>query len=183
MSDLARATSGTEEAAALGSRVTASFTFAPVGDVAGNLAAVLAEALVLLLGMFYPRKVCKKAATVVTELVQNVTENIAFPASALAVSFSVDDDRLLVRVTNRVTREQYAAVAARVAELRASPDPKKLFAQTLRARRTKRERGGLGLIRLVSENKFKLDMQYDGAGRGEDGALTVSAEFALKGLA
>jgi Family of unknown function (DUF6272) len=156
------------------SRVSASFVFGPLGDVSGNLAAVLAESLGLLLALFYPPVICKKTNIVVTELVQNVMENIRFPASEMRVALSIDDARILIRATNRVTREQEAQVAARLRELESLDEAKKLFAQTIRQRRAERLKGGLGLMRLVSENKFRLGSEYDGD------ELTVSAEFSLK---
>lgn len=155
------------------SRVSASFVFGPLGGVNGNLAAVLAESLGLLLGLFYPPVLCKKANIVVTELVQNVMENVRFPESDVRVALEVDPGRVVVRVSNRVTPEQEAAVRGRLAELSSAEAAKKLFTETIRARRAQRLKGGIGLMRLVSENKFQLEQDYDGQ------ELTVCARFEL----
>jgi hypothetical protein len=164
------------ERVATAPRTSAEFTFAPLGAVAGNLAAVLAESMGTLLALFYPPVLCRKANIVVTELVQNVMENVAFPESDVKVGIVLDGDRLRVKVTNRVTREQEAAVSKRLAELGSVADAKKLFADTIRARRQQRLKGGIGLMRLVAENRFRLSSEYDGS------HLTVSAEFDLRGL-
>lgn len=155
--------------------VSASFVVGPVGDVAGNLAAVLAESLGVLLPLFYPPVVCKKANVVLTELVQNVMEDVRFPESDMKVDLSVDRERLLVRVRNRVTDEQEALVSERLSQLETVEGAKKLFSETIRERRKQRLKGGIGLMRLVSENRFRLAKEYDGQ------ELTVSAEFSLNG--
>ena len=53
--------------------------------------------------------------------------------------------------------------------------PVDLLAETLRARRADRLKGGLGLLRLVSENRFRLSARY------EHEHLTVFAAFPLRG--
>lgn len=158
-------------------RVGVSLRVAPLGDIRGNLAGLLGDSLLSLLGMFYPPAVGKKANVVVTELIQNVLENIVDPTSELLLELRVDGDALLVEVRNLATPAQFEAVRARVDALAGSPDPKRLLGDTLRARRADRLKGGLGLLRLVSENRFRLAARY------EQGHLTVSAAFPLRGTA
>ena len=158
-------------------RVGVSLRVAPLGDIRGNLAALLGDALLSLLGMFYPPSIGKKANVVVTELIQNVLENIVDPESEMLLELNVDGDGLAVEVRNRATEDQFAAVRARVEALASSADPQRLLGDTLRARRADRLKGGLGLLRLVSENRFRLAARY------EQGHLTVSAAFALRGTA
>ena len=52
----------------------------------------------------------------------------------------------------------------------------RLLGETLRARRADRLKGGLGLLRLVSENRFRLAARY------EQEHLTVYAVFPLGGI-
>jgi hypothetical protein len=156
-------------------RLGMSFNVAPLGDISGNLPRLLGESILELLGMFYPSAVGKKANVVVTELVQNVIENIVDPHSELHLELRVDGDALIVRVTNKATPEQYEGVRARVDALTGTTDAKKLFSTTLRARRADRLKGGLGLMRLVSENRFRLAVSYEG------GLLTMQAAFPLRG--
>lgn len=160
---------------AASARVGLSFNVAPLGEISGNLPRLLGESVLELLGMFYPPSIGKKANVVVTELVQNVLENIVDPASELHVELRVDGDALIVRVTNKASEAQYEGVRARVEALTGSHDAKKLFSSTLRARRADRLKGGLGLMRLVSENRFRLAVSY------EHGLLTVQAAFPLRG--
>jgi hypothetical protein len=152
-----------------------SLSLAPLADVRGNLAATLGESLIGLLAMFFPPALCKKANVVVTELVQNVIDNVSDPASGMRLDLRIDGDTLFVCVTNKATAEQYATVKERVEQITSSGDPKRLFADTLRARRVQRLRGGLGLIRLVSENRFRLSASYAGE------HLTMQAILPLRG--
>lgn len=155
--------------------VLLSLTVSPLGDIRGNLAATVGESLLSMLGMFYSPTLCKKANVVITELVQNVIENVPDPASGMKIDLRIDGDALHVEVTNKATPEQYQVVKDRVDQLSAASDPKRLFADTLRARRMQRLRGGLGLIRLVSENRFRLSATYAGE------HLTMQAVYPLRG--
>ena len=156
-------------------RVGVSFQLAPLGDISGNLPRLLGESVLELVSMFYPPSVGKKANVVVTELVQNVIENVVDPASELRLELRVDHDALIVRVINKATPEQFEGVKARVDALTGNVDAKKMLATTLRARRSDRLKGGLGLMRLVSENRFRLAVTY------EHELLTMQAAFPLRG--
>lgn len=164
------------EQPAAATRLGVSFRVAPLGDIRGNLATLLGDSLPALLGMFYPPSVGKKANVAVTELIQNVVENIVDPASELQLELRVDAEALEIQVRNRATPAQYEAVRARIDSVAQSVDPKRLLGETLRARRADRLKGGLGLLRLVSENRFRLSACY------EQEHLTVFAEFPLRGI-
>jgi anti-sigma regulatory factor (Ser/Thr protein kinase) len=129
--------------------------------------------------MFYPMRVCKKANVVVTELVTNVLEHVSEQdqEGSILLELCIDQDRLVVGVTNRATAAQYETVRARLQEITQAADPKHLLRDTIRSRRADRLKGGLGLMRLAVENRFGLAATYD------QGNLMVKAEFALKGLA
>lgn len=150
-----------------------SVTVAPIGDIRGNLATLLGQTLLDLLGMFYPPALGKKVNVAVTELIQNVMANVLDEDSALGLDLRVDADALVVRVRNKATRAQFEAVRARVDALAGCPDPKRLFTDTLRARRQDGLGGGLGLMRLVAENRFRLGVSY------EQEHLTMQAAFPL----
>lgn len=152
-----------------------SLTVSPLSDIRGNLAATVGESLLAMLGMFYSPSLCKKANVVITELVQNVIDNVSDPGSEMKIEFRLDPEALQVEVTNKVTPEQFQVVKDRVEQLGVTEDAKRLFADTLRARRMQRLRGGLGLIRLVSENRFRLSATYAGE------HLTMQAVYPLRG--
>lgn len=158
-------------------RIKTTLTLEPIGNIVGDVAGVLGEALLELLGMFYPSNVAKKANIVITELVTNVVENVSHPDSEMQFALSIDGDTLIIEVTNKVTDEQYSNVSKRIDGINNSPDVRKMLAETIRARRVNRLKGGLGFMRLVTENKFKLSHAR------RDGLLTVRAEFSMKGLA
>ncbi len=158
-------------------RVGMTLRVAPVGDIRGNLATLLADSVPALLAMFYPPALGRKANVAVTELIQNVLENIVDPESELALDLRVDADALTVVVRNKATEAQYEAVRARIEALARVPDPRRLLAETLRSRRADGLKGGLGLLRLVSENRFRLTVRH------EHEHLTVQADFPLRGTA
>jgi hypothetical protein len=158
-------------------KIDARLSIAPVGNVVGDVAGLLGESLLELLSMFYPMRVCKKANVVVTELVTNVLENVSDQESGILLELCIDQERLVVGVTNRATAAQYEAVRARLQEIAQAPNAKHLLRDTIRSRRADRLKGGLGLMRLAVENRFGLAASYD------QGNLMVKAEFALKGLA
>ncbi len=157
-------------------RIGVSFRIAPLADIRGNLATLLGESMLRFVGMFYPMTVARKANVVATELVQNVLENIVDPASEMQLQLSIDGDVLVIEVRNKASVGQFEAVQARIDALARSDDPKRLFGDTLRARRSDRLRGGLGLLRLVAESRFRLAVDYD-----EHELLTVRAAFLLGG--
>jgi len=156
-------------------RLGVTVTVAPLGDVRGNIATLLGQSLHELLTMFYPPAVGKKANVAVTELIQNVIQNVLDVDSELGLDLRVDQDALIVRVRNKATPAQYEAVHARVDALAASVAPKDLFTATLRRRRADRLKGGLGLMRLVAENRFRLAVSY------EQEHMTMQATFPLRG--
>jgi hypothetical protein len=158
-------------------RIGATFTIRPVGHIVGDVAGLFGESLQTLLGMFYPSPVCKKANVVITEFVQNVVENVSDGASGMQLDVRIDEHTLTVSCTNKVTAAQADAVRSRIDLINSTPDVRRLLAQTIRARRVDRLKGGLGLMRLVSENKFRLSADYS------DDLLTVRAEFRMKGAA
>lgn len=157
--------------------VRASFEITPIDHIVGDVAGILGEHMLVLMGMFYPRTVCRKANVVITELVQNVLENVSDPQGKLACDVEVDASMLRVRVANRVQAEQWQRVEQRVNEIRNTKDLRALVATTLRERRKAQQRGGLGLMRLAHENKFAIDASFAPEPTGGWGTLTVEATF------
>src|SRR6185503_11087262 len=95
-------------------RIDARLSIAPAGNVVGDVAGLLGESLLELLSMFYPMRVCKKANVVVTELVTNVLENVSDHESGFVLGLRIDEERLVVDVTNRATVAQFEVVRARL---------------------------------------------------------------------
>ena len=74
-----------------------SLSLSPLADVRGNLAATVGESLINMLAMFFPPALCKKANVVVTELVQNVIDNVAKLKSAAPIlNAAVEQGKLKV---------------------------------------------------------------------------------------
>jgi hypothetical protein len=114
------------------------------------------------MGMFYDRVVCRRANVAVTEFVTNALSNAVDPEGELRVDVTVDADALVVEVSNKVDDPGYAAVEARVQRINESPDIKALLRETIKHRRARRLKGGLGLLRLSSENRFALSVRREG---------------------
>lgn len=143
----------------------------PVGNILGDLPGLVADGTMAMLGMFYPVTIGKKANIALSELLTNVMENIFDPGGGVGVRIGANAERLHISVSNTASLNAYESVSARIAELQNSQNPKKLFADTIRARRSQQLKGGIGLMRLVAENKFSLSADYDG------GVLTVHAVY------
>ena len=148
----------------------------PLRNIMGDVAGLLGESVMSLLLMFYPPPLCKKANIVISELVTNVLENVFDPDSGFVLKLSLLSDSLVISVQNKVPKEIAEKMLARVAKIAAVADPRKLLAETIRERRQSRLKGGLGLLRLVAENKFSITSDY------QDGLLTVRADYRLESM-
>lgn len=148
----------------------------PLRNIMGDVAGLLGESVMSLLLMFYPPPLCKKANIVISELVTNVLENVFDPDSGFVLKLSLLSDSLVISVQNTVPQEIADKVQGRVAKISAVADPRKLLAETIRERRQSRLKGGLGLLRLVAENKFTISSDY------QDGLLTVRANYRLESM-
>jgi hypothetical protein len=156
------------------SEITAEICVRPVCNILGDISGLIADWAMSVLAMFYSSPVGKKANVALSELITNVLENISSPGGLLQVRLHIDGERLMIAVTNDTPKSQADNVRQRIEELNATANPRKLFADTIRARRGQQLKGGIGLMRLVVENKFKLSTDYDGE------LLTVRAEYQLE---
>jgi hypothetical protein len=155
-------------------QLRSTLCLSPTTNAGGELAGVLGDHLLDLMGMFYDRVVCRRANVAVTEFVTNALTNAVDPAGELRVDISIDSEALVVEVSNKVDDPGYAAVAERVQRINESADVRALLRDTINFRRARRLPGGLGLLRLSSENKFVLSVRRDGE------YMTIRAEHALE---
>lgn len=157
--------------------ISVTYELEPTRNIVGDLSGLIGTFCDSLVGAFYERSVSRKANVVVTELFNNAVAYNCDDGSKIRVRLSVDGDSMSVRVRNRASGEQCAQVKARIAAMRAATDPRQLLADTIRERRRHQLPGGLGLLRLVAENKFSL------AARDRAGTLEVEARIRLGGAA
>ncbi|MCK5347163.1 MAG: ATP-binding protein [Candidatus Heimdallarchaeota archaeon] len=143
-----------------------------IGDISGLLGNFSSE----LISAFYPKNISKKANIVITELFNNAVENNIDRNSKIVLELKIDKDYLWIRVKNNARRLQYKKVKAHVKKINTTKNLKKLMTDTIRERRKDRLKGGLGLIRLVAENKFDLSVHY------RVHFLIVETRIALGGL-
>ena len=156
--------------------ISMSFNISPVKNVICDLSAIIGNNCAELIGSFSPKLVSKKTNIVVTELLNNAIENIIDKDSNVAVDLNINKDHLFIKVMNVVNREQYEKVSGFISKINSVPDVKKLLAETIRERRKGRLKGGLGLIRLVAENKFNLKLDY------KKPFLILESQISLGGL-
>ena len=97
------------------------------------------------------------------------------PTSQMMLDLDVNQDRLIIRVKNAVTSDQFDKVRVQVDRINQAEDLKRLMRDTIRERRRLKEKGGLGLIRLVAENKSQLSVSYEG------GYLVVTSQLDVGG--
>lgn len=157
-------------------RISMRYDFSPIRNIIGDLSGLTGHFCEELIGSFYAKNISRKANIVVTELLNNAIKNNVDGDSNIVVEVEINEERLLIRVKNVVHKEQFEKVKAHVDMINSSKDKKKLLADTIRRRRKVRLKGGLGLIRLVAENKFRISVDYGNP------FLIVESQFLLGGL-
>ncbi|MCK6514505.1 DUF6272 family protein [Myxococcota bacterium] len=155
--------------------ISISYAFSPIQFILCDLSGLIGNFCQELLGAFYPRIVSKRANILISELVTNVLQNTVEPTSQMMLDLDVNQDRLIIRVKNAVTPDQFDKVRVQVDRINQAEDLKRLMRDTIRERRRLKEKGGLGLIRLVAENKSQLSVSYEG------GYLVVTSQLDVGG--
>ena len=158
-------------------RIAMSYELEPTRNVVGDLSGLVGEFCEHFVAAFYPRGVSRKANVVVTELFTNAVMHESSGDSTIRVDLTLEDGQMAVRVKNAATPEQCRLVRSRVRTLNDASNPRQILADTIRHRHSHRLQGGLGLMRLVAENKFSLSAKC------RNGILTVQARIDLGGLA
>lgn len=145
------------------------YELSPVKNIIGDLSGLIASFCDEFLCAFYTRNTGKRANIVVTELFDNAVRNNSKPESNILLELAKDTDSLTISVGNRATKKQFATVRDHIEMINKTEDKRQLLAETINERRRERKRGGLGLMRLVAENKFDITVAYD------EGMLRVTA--------
>jgi hypothetical protein len=140
--------------------ISFSYTISPAKNVICDLSAMIGNFCEETIESFYPRTVSKKANIVITELLNNALENSNDSDSKIGIKLQLDEEHLVVKVINIVDQIQFEKVKAHIEKINTTENIRNLLRETILARRKDRLKGGLGLIRLVAENKFKLSVDY-----------------------
>lgn len=156
--------------------ISLSYSISPVQNIICDLSALIGDFCEELIGSFYTRVVSKKANVVITELLNNAIENMLDKDSGIILNVKINEDRLLIEVMNVVNRKQYEKVKAQVQKINSANNIRELLKETIQQRRNKRLKGGLGLIRVVAENKFNISVDY------KEPLLIVESHISLGGL-
>ncbi|MCB9761465.1 MAG: ATP-binding protein [Alphaproteobacteria bacterium] len=172
MSDALRQGGAAREAAS----ISMSYSFSPIEYILCDLSAIMGNFCEELLGAFYPRIISKRANVLITELVSNVLQNTTDPSSRMDLHIDINPERLLIRIKNVATPEQYEVVKSHVDLINQTEDLRELMRKTIRERRERRAKGGLGLIRVAAENKFNISVDY------REGYLVVDSVLNVGGL-
>jgi hypothetical protein len=148
----------------------------PSKNIIGDLSGLIGHFCEELIGSFYTRNISRKANIVITELFNNAVENSTDGESNIILELEINEDILIIRVKNVAERGQFESVKAHIDKINSATDKRKLLADTIRARRKKQLQGGLGLIRLVAENKFDVSVEYSSP------YIVIESQFPLGGL-
>lgn len=156
--------------------ISMKYDLSPSKNIVCDISGLLGKFSSELISAFYPKNISKKVNIVITELFNNAVENNVDGNSKILLELKIDRNYLFVRVKNATKRLQYKKVKAHVKKINTAENLKKLLADTIHERRKDRLKGGLGLIRLVAENKFDLSVHYRAH------FLIVESRIALGGL-
>lgn len=166
---------GVEKESQPATAIGASLSMSPIGQMTREASETIATFLESLLGSYYSKRIGGKVNVGVTELLANVIQHASSRDGGVQVSLTIDSGQLVIGVRNRTTPEEYQNVKAILDKIGAAEAPDELFVETISANRASRRPGGLGLIRLVVESKFHLQLQY------EEDVLLIEATFPLSG--
>jgi len=156
--------------------ISIKYNLSPSKNIIGDISGLLGNSSGELISAFYPKNISKKVNIVITELFNNALENNIDGNSKIVLELKIDKDYLWIRVKNVARRSQYKKVKAHVKRINTTKNLKKLMTDTIHERRKDRLKGGLGLIRLVAENKFDISVHY------RVHFLIVESKIALGGL-
>lgn len=148
------------EADLASTNVALRFELSPVKNIIGDLSGLIGSFSDELLGAFFSRNTGRRANVVITELFDNAVVNNLDNESNIVLDLKKGDGCLHIQVSNKATTEQFEQVKDHVDMINGAKDRKRLLADTINARRKDRLRGGLGLMRLVVENKFDISVSY-----------------------
>jgi hypothetical protein len=155
--------------------ITFSIEFSPLENIKHNLSEKLGDFNAELLNFFYSRSISKKVNIIISELFNNIIENTADKSSKAVLDINVKEQNIQIKVKNKVTQDQYKKVKEHIDLINSNSNPSKFLYETIKLRRQHNLKGGLGLIRLVSEEKANLDTQYNNS------YLTIIANLSIKG--
>ena len=156
-----------------------SYSLGPLKNIKYAMSGKLGNFAESMVEEFYPKVIGKKVNVLVSELVSNVLENIIDDESSFLLHVEIDGEDLIVRVENVVGEEDFTKIAARITKIRQSSDVTALLADTIRERRKKNLKGGLGLIRLSAESEAELSVSYSPSAS----LMTITGKFDMRGIA
>lgn len=140
--------------------MTVSYSFAPLRNIVCDLSGLVANAVRELIEAFYPRLAGRRVDVLLTELIDNIIQNVVDGDSRMFVDITVNEGELRVQTRNIVDAEHYEAVRRHVELINNAEDLRGLMRRTIKERRQQRLAGGLGFMRLVHENKFAITVDY-----------------------
>jgi hypothetical protein len=142
-------------------RMDMACTIAPMNAVKYDLSGLLGNFNAGLAGQFYPSIVATRLNVIVSELVNNVVENVTDPGAGFTLAIHVCESNMTVKVSNRVDEPQYFKVKRHLSMIRNADDKKRLLSETIAKRKALRLKGGLGLIRLAAEIRSSLEVKFN----------------------
>ena len=155
-------------------KFTLSINYGPISALNFNLGSKLSDYLSSIFQeQFGDPKLVKRIRVITTELFQNAIQHGTSPTSSVNLSLKGGNELVVVSVKNIVKPDTATAVQERIKKIMESEDIRAYLRKTIEDRRSRDLRGGIGLIRMRSENDAALSSKYDGR------HLTISAVVSL----
>ena len=143
------------------SKINLSYQFEPVKDARYIISEIMGNFNAELFKIFFSKIISKRINTIISELINNVLANTIDKNSYFCVKIKSHENEIKIIVKNSVTLEQFKLVKDHIKMINEHNSPKKLLEETINERRTKGLKGGLGLIRIVYEEKTKVFVRYN----------------------
>jgi hypothetical protein len=143
------------------SKINLSYQFEPVKDVRYTISEIMGNFNAELLKTFFSKVISKRVNIIISELINNVLANTKDKNSLFSVKICSYENEIKIIVKNHVTLKQFKFVKEHIKMINDHNSPKKLLAETIKERREKGLTGGLGLIRIVSEEKAKVQARFN----------------------
>ena len=143
------------------SKINLSYQFAPIKDTRYIISEIMGNFNAELFKIFFSKVISKRINTIISELINNVLANTIDKSSYFSVKIYSSENEIRIIVKNNVTLEQFKLVKEHIKMINVHNSPKKLLEEIIKERRAKGLTGGLGLIRIVSEEKAKVQVRYN----------------------
>jgi hypothetical protein len=105
-------------------------------------------------------RLAKRVRVISTELLQNAIQHAEQADSDVHINLMVVNNQVKISVSNTIGKETAEKVNSKIQEIMNSEDIKQFLRKTMDERKKQELRGGIGLIRMRSENNAVLESSW-----------------------